>query len=293
MKIDETLAARLVAAQFPQWADLPVRPVTPAGWDNRSFRLGDDMVVRLPSAAAYSQQVEKEQRWLPRLAPQLPLPVPVPLAMGAPDKSYPWPWSVYRWLPGAPTVVAPIADLPRFAAALAEFLAALQSIDSADGPAPGPHCFHRGGPLTIYDGETRRAIAGLEGVIDTAAATALWESALAATWREAPIWFHGDIATGNLLVRDGALAAVIDFGLCGVGDPACDLAIAWTRFDGESREAFRARLGIDDACWARGRGWALWKALIVVAALPGANPGEIETSRRVLGEIFADHARVA
>lgn len=286
--IDTDLVRRLVDAQFPEWRHLPVSPVAFGGWDNRTFHLGDEMTVRLPSAAAYSLQVEKEQRWLPKLAPLLPLPIPTPLAMGKPAEGYPWHWSIYRWIEGETAKNARIDDLVAFALSLADFLVALRGIDPADGPAPGQHNFHRGGPLTVYDGEARQAVAALEGRIDTQAATAVWEAALAATWSGSPVWFHGDVASGNLLVEDGRLSAVIDFGTSGVGDLSCDLAIAWTFFEEESREAFRARIAVDDATWARGRGWALWKALITAA-----NQAEVERQRQVIDDVLADHARYA
>jgi aminoglycoside phosphotransferase (APT) family kinase protein len=286
--IDTDLVRRLVDAQFPEWRHLPVSPVAFGGWDNRTFHLGDEMTVRLPSAAAYSLQVEKEQRWLPKLAPLLPLPIPMPLAMGKPAEGYPWHWSIYRWIEGETAKNARIDDLVAFALSLADFLVALRGIDPADGPAPGQHNFHRGGPLTVYDGEARQAVAALEGRIDTQAATAVWEAALAANWSGSPVWFHGDVASGNLLVEDGRLSAVIDFGTSGVGDLSCDLAIAWTFFEEESREAFRARIAVDDATWARGRGWALWKALITAA-----NQAEVERQRQVIDDVLADHARYA
>ncbi len=287
--IDASLVRRLVAGQFPRWADLPVGPVEPSGWDNRTFHLGDEMSVRLPSAEGYAAQVAKEHRWLPKLAPHLPLPIPVPLAMGSPADGYPWPWSVYRWIEGETATVERIADLPRFATELARFLAALQRIDPTGGPPAGPENFHRGGSLTTYDAETRRAIAALDGTIDAAAATDVWETALAATWRGSLVWFHGDVAAGNLLVEAGRLNAVIDFGCSGVGDPACDLAIAWTLFEGESRNAFRVALPLDEAAWARGRGWTLWKALITVAGLPNASHVETGKVRRIIDAVLADH----
>jgi aminoglycoside phosphotransferase (APT) family kinase protein len=286
--IDADLVRRLIATQFPEWAHLPVRPVEFGGWDNRTFHLGERMTVRLPSAVRYALQVEKEHRWLPRLAPLLPLPIPVPLAMGRPAQGYPWHWSVYRWLEGETAAIERVADLPAFATALARFLVALQRIDAADGPPPGPHNFFRGGPLTVYDGETREALAALDGRIDVEAARAVWEAALAATWRGPPVWVHGDVSAGNLLVRGGRLAAVIDFGSSGVGDPACDLAIAWTLFDETSREAYRAALSLDEATFARGRGWTLWKALITLA---GTNPRAADEARRVLDAVIADHER--
>jgi aminoglycoside phosphotransferase (APT) family kinase protein len=286
---DAALVRRLVAAQFPRWADLPVKPIDLDGWDNTTFRLGEDMGVRLPSAARYAPQVEKEHRWLPKLAPLLLLPIPVPLAKGAPTDGYPFPWSVYRWLEGETAAVGRIDDLCRFATALAQFLSALYRIDPAGGPPPGRHNFFRGGPLRVYDAETQRAIAALDGKIDTDAASAVWEAALKATWHGSPVWFHGDISSGNLLVEGGRLSAVIDFGTSGVGDPSCDLAIAWTLFGGESRDAFRAALRLDDATWARGRGWTLWKGLITLAEHMNTNPSEAGNARRVIDEVLTDH----
>jgi len=288
--IDTALVRRLIAAQFPQWADLPIRPVEVGGVDNRTFHLGPRMTVRLPSAARYTLQVEKEHRWLPKLAPLLPLPIPVPLAKGAPAEGYPWQWSVYRWLEGETATIERIADLGEFATTLAEFLIALRRIDPTGGPPPGQHNFFRGGPLTVYEAETRQALAALDGKIDTGAASAVWEAALAATWHGPPVWFHGDVAAGNLLLGDGRLSAVIDFGTSGVGDPSCDLAIAWTLFEGTSRDAFRAALQLDDATWARGRGWTLWKALITLAEHVDTDPLEAERARHVIYEVLADHA---
>jgi aminoglycoside phosphotransferase (APT) family kinase protein len=291
--IDVSLVRELVAAQFPQWADLPIKPVEMGGWDNRTFHLGEHMTVRLPSAAAYAQQVEKEQRWLPRLAPLLPLPIPAPLAMGRPAQHYPWHWSIYRWIEGESAAIERIADLSRFAAGLARFLTALQRIDAGGGPPPGRHNFFRGGPLTVYDGETRQAIATLDDRIDADAVTDVWEAALAARWHGSPVWVHGDVCEENLLVRDGSLCAVIDFGSSAVGDPACDLSVAWTLLRGEDRDAFRAALSLDGATWARGRGWTLWKALIMLAEHLHTNPPEARKARRVIDEVLADHKRAA
>lgn len=287
--IDAALVRRLVAAQFPQWAHLPITPVAVSGWDNRTFHLGAAMTVRLPSAAHYAAQVEKEQRWLPRLAPQLPLPIPQPLAMGAPAFDYPWRWSIYRWLDGAPATLGAIGNLNAFAAELAEFLVALQQLDASNGPPAGEQNFHRGGALAVYDAETRRALHDLDGVIDTTTATAVWEAALASSWQAAPVWVHGDVAASNLLVQDGKLCAVIDFGSCGVGDPACDLVIAWTFLTDAGRVAFRAALPLDDTTWARGRGWALWKALILLAGHVQSSAVEASRTQRTLDAVLADH----
>lgn len=287
--IDVSLVGRLLAAQFPQWADLPIAPAVPQGWDNRTFRLGAEMSVRLPSAEGYTPQVEKEHRCLPILAPRLPLPIPVPLAMGAPAEGFPWKWSIYRWLEGDTASHKRIGDMDEFATTLAHFLATLQQIDPAGGPPAGPHSFFRGGPLETYDAETRRSIVALGEAINAEAATLVWETALDARWEGPPVWFHGDVASGNLLVRDGRLSAVIDFGCSGVGDPACDVTIAWTLLSGKSREAFRSALPVDAATWARGRGWALWKGLITLAEYMNTDPVKAREARRVTDDVLADH----
>jgi len=287
--IDIALVRGLIRSQFPRWAHLPVRPVEVSGWDNRTFRLGEEMSVRLPSAEAYAGQVEKEQRWLPELAPQLPLPISHPLAMGIPDSTFPWSWSVYRWIEGEAVSSGRVDDLCELAIELAMFLRALQRIESYGGPKPGLHNFYRGGPLAIYDDETRKAIASLEGEIDCQAAIGVWEAGLAAAWTGLPVWIHGDVSASNLLMQEGRLSAVIDFGSSGVGDPACDLTIAWTLFSGESRGAFREALSLDRATWARARGWAIWKGLITLLEHLNTNSQETKRARRVIETVLTDH----
>ena len=286
--LDGTLARSLVASQFPQWANLPIRPVTPGGWDNRTFHLGELMIVRLPSAAEYAAQVEKEHEWLPRLSPSLPLAIPVPLALGEPRHGYPWKWSIYGWIEGDTATPEGIRDLSELAASLAKFLITLQSVDPEGGPPPGRHNFYRGGPLTTYDAETRKAINELKGKIDVDAANRAWEAALAATWHGRPVWIHGDVSADNLLLQEGRLGAVIDFGMLGVGDPACDLAIAWTLFAGESRKVFRAMLRLDAGTWHRSRGWALWKASIVAAGVTKTNALGVGQALCTIREVLAD-----
>jgi aminoglycoside phosphotransferase (APT) family kinase protein len=289
LSIDEDLICRLVETQFPHWVSLPVHPVSSGGWCNRTFHLGSQMVVRLPRLEAYAVQVTKEQHWLPQLAPVLPLPIPTPLALGKPGCAYPWNWSVYKWIGGEIALPERIANLGEFANALGKFLAALQRVDIEGGPAPGPHSFYRGGSLKTYNAQTRQAIAILDGKIDIGAVTEVWASALGSTWVNAPVWVHGDVSAGNLLVRDGRLSAVIDFGNCTVGDPACDLAMAWTMFEGESRAAFREALALDTDTWARARGWTLWKALIVAAGMTNTNAVEAANPWRVIDEVLADN----
>lgn len=287
IEIDGATAAALVAAQFPAWAGLTVAPVQAPGWDNRSFRLGEAMKLRFPSAAGYVGQVGKEARWLGRLAPHLPQPIPAVLATGVPGPGFPWPWSVQSWLPGEPAFLAPPADPVRFAGDVAAFLRALQAVPADGGPLGGAHSFFRGGALAVYDGETRASLAALAGRVDAAAAAGVWEAALATAWEGPPVWVHGDIAPGNLLVRDGRLAGVIDFGTAAVGDPACELVLAWTFLDGAARAAFRAALAPDPGTWARGRGRALWKALLTLSAGTEVDAAGI-VQRRVIDAVLAD-----
>jgi len=289
-EVDRQLVRRLLDAQFPQWALLPVTPVEPGGVDNRTFRLGAHLSVRLPSAEGYALQAVKEQRWLPILAAHLPLPVPLPVAKGVPAHGYPYAWAVYRWLEGQPATVGAIGDLTEFATALASFLVALRGVDPSDGPAPGPHSCYRGAPVATYADEALHAIDALGTEIARDAALAAWDAAVTAPWQSEPVWFHGDVAVGNLLVREGRLAAVIDFGCSGVGDPACDVVIAWTLLSGRSRDVFRRTLGVDAATWARGRGWALWKALITLVDDLDRDCGAAAVPRRVIERVLADHA---
>lgn len=276
VEIDEELVRRLVDDQFPQWREPSIRRVVPGGWDNRTFRLGDELLVRMPSADGYAAAVAKEQRWLPVIAPRVPLAVPSPVALGSPTSEFPRPWSVYRWIDGTPLGDATHTDLQALAADLAEFLTSLAKVETDAAPAAGPHSFWRGAHPCVYDDDVQRCLAELEGRIDTAAARSVWEAAMETEITAPPVWFHGDIAPGNLLVREGRLSAVIDFGTSGVGDPACDLAIAWTVFDDEAREVFRSGMPWDDGTWSRGRAWALWKTMLTLADPSNTHDSEAE-----------------
>jgi aminoglycoside phosphotransferase (APT) family kinase protein len=288
LETDASLVRRLLAAQFPRWADLPIEPVPSAGTDNAIYRLGAELAVRLPRIARAAGQVEKEQRWLPALAPHLPLAVPVPLAMGGPVEEYPLPWAVVPWLEGQEATVERIRDQREAALDLASFIAALQAIDAGDGPPAGDHNFRRGVPLARRDAQVRAAIAAADGMTDARALTSAWERALRApVWDRPPVWVHGDLMPGNLLVRDGRLSAVIDFGGLGVGDPACELIVAWNLLSGESRNVFRAALAIDDATWARGRGWAL-TAVIALPYYRDTNPVIVAYAKRTIAAVVDD-----
>lgn len=289
---DAALVRRLLTEQFPRWADRPIEPVLPRGTDNALYRLGDDMVVRLPRTERTSGTLEIERRWLPRLAPLLPLAVPAPLAAGSPGEGYPFVWSVYSWLQGENATLERIADLHQAATDLAQFLTALQRVDPTGGPAPSEYNAWRGVPLAMRDEQVRASITSLRSAIDVDAVTAAWEEALQAPeWQHPPVWLHGDLDSRNLLVEQGRLTAVLDFGCLGVGDPACDVMVAWKLLSADTREIFRAALSVDEATWARGRGWALSQALIALAYYTlETNAVLVREAQRWLAEVLADHA---
>lgn len=318
---DAALVRRLLAGQFPLWAELPIEPVTSSGTDHDIYRVGDDLSVRLPRIAWATGQAAKEAVWLPRLAPHLPLAVPVQLAMGHPAEGYPFDWSVYEWVGGtdaaglvaAGTVAAGMStaatdvggtdaaatkatgtssstdpgDLERAAVDLAAFVTALRRIDTTGAPRRPTGA--RGAPLAELDQQVQESIDQLGVRVDAAAAHRSWEQSLGApTWPGPDVWLHGDLLPGNLIVSGGRLTAVIDFGALGVGDPACDLQPAWNVFTGTSRLRYRDELAVDDASWLRGRGWALYQA---VSALPyywDTNPGMVAQATHALAEVLAD-----
>jgi aminoglycoside phosphotransferase (APT) family kinase protein len=290
LDIDSTLVRQLLYEQFPHWAERPIAPVLPIGTDNALYRLGDDMVARLPRRARDSIVLEKERRWLPKLAPLLPLAVPVPLAEGAPSDTFPLVWSVYSWLRGENATIDRLTDTSRAALDLAQFVAALQRIDPTDGPAPGEHNSFRGAPVAERDETTRSAIASLGGSIDDRTVVTAWEAALRAPeWESEPVWIHGDLDSRNVLAEGGRLSAAVDFGCLGVGDPAYDVMVAWKMLTRESRQAFRAVLAVDGATWARARGLALSQSLGALAYYTlETNAVLVLEARRWLAEVLAD-----
>jgi aminoglycoside phosphotransferase (APT) family kinase protein len=287
--IDGGLVRRLVASQHPEWASLPVEPVFPLGTDNANYRLGDELVVRLPRIPRSVSALEKEVEWLPRLGPRLPLAAPVPVAVGEPDDGFPFPWAVYTWLHGEPATPGRIADPDRAASDLARFLMALRALDAASGPGPGEHNVFRGEPLRLRDESTRRALTALGDLVDAHVLTAVWERALAAPdWDGPPVWIHGDLDSRNLLARDGRLSGVLDWGCLGVGDPACDVMVAWKTLPAEARVSFRTELGVDDATWARAHGWALSQAVGALSYYTDETNAVLVTeARRWLDEVLS------
>jgi aminoglycoside phosphotransferase (APT) family kinase protein len=285
LTVDAALARRLVDARFPQWSGLSLRPVEPGGFDHRSFRLGEELVVRIPSAPDYAPQVAKEHAWLPVLAPRLPLPIPRIVGTAESGSQFPFPWSIYGWIDGETAATAGITDQVAFARDLAGFLVALRGVDATNGPGPGQHSAHRGAPVRQWDDEVEAMLPRIGDPLRRARAAAIWRDAVAEPHRDEPVWFHGDVAAANLLVREGRLSAVIDFGCSGVGDPACDTVIAWTFFGGASRRAFVRAYDVDEATWARGRGWALWKVLIL---LDSPERRWVELAHRTLAALLGE-----
>lgn len=265
IEIDEALVRRLLVAQFPEWADLPLRRVEPAGTVNVIFRLGNNYSIRLARRDGPTKPDSRELTWLPKLAPLVPLEAPVPIALGHPNSEYPWFWSIHTWVEGE---TLPIEEIDAIQAArdLAAFVAALQRIDSSSGP-PG-----RGIPLAQRDEEFQYWLARFDG--DVAAVSKVWESALAAPpWSGLPVWHHGDLDMRNWLVRNKRITGVIDWDMMGVGDPACDVMVAWKLHSPAARDAFREALPTDDATWARARGWVVSQAVAVLAYYtPENNP---------------------
>ena len=289
--IDPSLVRRLLAAQHPLWASLPIRPVPSAGTDNAIYRLGDALAVRLPRRPGAVACLEKELQWLPRIGPGLPLDVPAPIAAGEPGEGFPWPWYVYPWLEGDNATQSPVRDFDHAAQALAAFLTALQNVNTTGGPGPGYHNFNRGERLANRDAFTRAGIASLPPDFNQATLTDAWEAALALPeWEGAPVWIHGDLHPGNLLVTRGRLSGVIDFGGLGIGDPACDLMVGWNLFSADARAVFRAELPpVDEATWARGRGWALSVWVGGVAYYAEKYPAFAAMSRHTLAQVLAEY----
>ncbi|USK74332.1 aminoglycoside phosphotransferase family protein [Peribacillus frigoritolerans] len=289
IKIDVDLVSKLINSQFPEWSNLEIKPVKKSGNDNKTFHLGNSMSVRLPSDEAYVPQVEKEQKWLPILAKHLSTQISEQLAKGEPSEDYPHPWSVNKWLDGETLSLENIDDSNQFANDLGEFLVELQSIDASEGPLAGEHNFYRGGDIVVYDDECRDAINNNVNTFNKHLLKEIWELALTSKWAGEPVWVHGDIAPGNILIENGKLCAIIDFGILGVGDPSCDAAMAWTFFDDSSRKTFKNALNFDAETWNRARGWALWKALITYNYNKQSNKAVADEQCNIIEVIINDY----
>lgn len=286
--IYDGLVRGMVDSQFPQWAGLPLGRVQSSGTVHAIYRLGSDLAVRLPRAAEFTPALEREATLLPVLGPALPLAIPELVAVGVPTEDYPSTWSILRWIDGAPMAGTSVDDPESAAERLGAFVEALRSIEVAGEPSTN----QRGRPLAASDEWTRASIAAVAGEFDPVVLTARWESALAVpSWDGATTWIHGDLLPGNLLIRDGDLTAVIDFGECAVGNPTCDLVAGWWVFEGSSRDVFRRASGADWDSWNRARGWALSGAVGALAYYARTNPEFSDQARRTIRSVIADSVR--
>ncbi|PPE03047.1 aminoglycoside phosphotransferase family protein [Holospora curviuscula] len=282
------LARELIAEQFPEYASLPIIDVEKQGHDNRTYRLGEHMLIRMPTAEDYALKVPKEQELLPQLEKRLSINISAPINVGQPSKDYPYPFSIYKWLPGRSVNLLVLDNevLEQLAFDLAKFLKELQAISDVEGPEPGQHNWWRGDHVSVYDKGAREQIAELAEIIDVTRALALWDQACATRCNKAPIWIHGDFAIGNILMDGEKLSAVIDFGGAAVGDPACDLVIAWTYLKGKARKIFISEMDMDPDTWLRARAWALWKATFELCQIADKNRADADGQRRIIDEVM-------
>ena len=283
-ELDDALVRQLLQSQFPAWAALELTRVD-GGWNNEMYRLGRDLAVRIPRRLMGAQRVERQHQWLSLLAPRLPLPVPVPVGKGEPGFGYPWCWSVVPWFDGRPAWISSPRDPAVATCLLTTFLRALWECDASDSPVDDL----RGTPLRLRDEHLRTTVELLRPVLDsTRQLLGVWDDALRQPeWNGLPKWLHGDLHPGNVLVRQGALVAVIDFEHMGVGDPACDLIVAWTLLAPPQRQLLRDELEVDDATWLRGRAWAVeFGARALAYSAPSAPLWR--TGRTALTEAMAD-----
>ncbi|MFF2393297.1 aminoglycoside phosphotransferase family protein [Nocardia sp. NPDC058114] len=283
--INSDLVRRLMHSQFPQWAELPIERLASGGTVNAVYRLGDTLTVRLPLTSTGTRDLERERRWLPKVAPALPVTIPTVVAAGEPAEGYPWPWAVHKWIDGETPVEGRLTGPQQLAHDLAEFVTAMRKVDLDAGPTA-----YRGAPLVTVDRRTRAAIEDLSRTdepFDANAIASAWEEALAATaWTATACWVHSDLMPSNLLVAAGRLTGVLDFATVGVGDPACDLIPAWNLLSSSAREVFRDAVDVDDATWLRGRGWALSMAIIQLPYYRSTNPIISANARHTIGEIL-------
>jgi aminoglycoside phosphotransferase (APT) family kinase protein len=279
--VDEQLVRSLLTDQFPEWAHLPLRRTASTGTDNAIYRLGDRMGVRVPRIHWAVHQIDMEYRWLGRLAPRLPVAVPEPLAKGAPGNDYPYPWLVYGWLEGEDALEAEVVEWNQLARDVAGFVVALEQIDPTDGPPARS----RGGPLAPHDKDARRAIRQLDAAL-VDRAMAIWEEALlAGPWTAPPVWVHGDLYPGNVVVSEGRLRGVIDWSGAGVGDPACDAMFAWS-LPPDARAEYLTALEIDDATRARARAWVVEQAAMFIPYYAETIPLGVEAAKRRLDAVL-------
>ena len=282
------IAQKLIANQFPEYVHLPITEVEKQGHDNSSYRLGNDMIIRMPTAEDYALKIPIEQELLPKLQKYLTIQIPAPIKMGIPSEEYQYPFSIYKYLPGRSINLASLSEIEKEGLAydLSNFLKELQNITAVKGPEPGLHNWWRGDHLSVYEKGAMGQIEELSSIINSKKALDLWNQAYDTKWDKDPVWIHGDVAIGNILIDNGKLSAVIDFGGMAVGDPACDLVIAWTYFNGKSRDIFIKNMEIDENTWLRAKAWALWKASYELCQMPDKNSIEADMQKKIINEVI-------
>lgn len=290
LNITPALARKLIDAQFPEYTNLPITSVEQQGHDNRTYRLGNALLIRMPTDDSYALKVPKEQALLPKLSAHLTLRIPAPIKMGVASSLYPYPFSIYKWLEGTSINMLTLneACLDKLAFDLAKFLKELQRIQTIEGPMPGQHNWWRGDHISVYDQGAREQIAQLGEIINVDSALSLWERASKTTWHKPFVWVHGDFAIGNMLIKDNKLSAIIDFGGMAVGDPACDLVIAWTFFKDKARTIFIQEMALDQDTWLRAKAWALWKATFELFQITNKNNFEGHIQQKIIKDILSD-----
>ena len=288
IELDAKAARTIINAQFPEYRSLPLEPIVSGGTDNTMFRLGEALCARFPKREEAVPQIEKEQSWLPQLTP-LPLKIPSPVGRGIASAAFPYAWSVYEWLPGKSLVESTIEDWSETASTLAHFILALQAKDASSAPLAGAQNNYRGVALEKRDELTKAAISGLADEYSEVALRRVWNAALRTPKHAgAPVWLHGDLQGGNILVENGRLSAVIDFGLSGVGDPACDLMVAWSVLPSAARRVFKEGVAVPEDTWKRGLGWALSVSVIALEYYRGRNQTLSQISRRTIDAVLAE-----
>lgn len=281
---DNDLVAVLIEQQFPKWKKLPLLKIKHDGTDHAIFRLGDHMCVRLPRIESSAKFLLQEQHILKSLKPHLPCKIPSPIVIGKPCAHFPYSWAIMDWIEGHTAFNHPPKNLEQCADTLANIILSLQKIETADAPYS-----QRGGILRMRDQYVWSSLDALKHRPDHEQLCNLWnELTKTPPWDETPCWIHGDLLPGNILLQGDHIAAIIDFGLAGIGDPACDLLPAWSLLDKPSRSIFRERLKTDKDSWNRGKGWALSQAIIILPYYEHTNPELVSIANRMIDALMAE-----
>ena len=288
--INTNLITKLIDNQFPEYKNLSIKPVKKQGWYNRTYRLGKNKLIRLPSAEYYSIKIPKEQKYLPQISKYLTTTISKPIKIGNPSSFYPFNFAIYEWIDGTSANLLNFTDkeLEMIATDLANFLNELHSINNLDGPNPGKHNGWGGAKLNLFDKDTKNQIDKLRNFIDKNKSLVLWEKAKKSKWNKKPVWIHGDFYFGNFLIINNKLTGVIDFGGMAKGDPAKDLGIAWTFLKNKSRKIFKNKMKYDLDTWIRAKGWVLWKATFELCKTKNKASIYANSQKKIINDILTD-----